>query len=40
MPTWRGTLAGSVVPGTQTRLYNKMFKESDYYKFYNNQYKY
>lgn len=35
MPTWRGTLAGSVVPGTQTRLYNKMFKESDYYKFYN-----
>lgn len=35
MPTWRSTLAGSVVPGTQTRRYNKNFKNSDYFKFYN-----
>jgi len=35
MPTWRGSLAGGIVVGTQNRKYNPKFKESDYYKFYN-----
>lgn len=35
MPTWRSSLVGSVVAGTQDRGYNKSFVNSDYYKFYN-----
>lgn len=35
MPTWRSTLVGSIITGTQGRNYNPKFKESEYYKFYN-----
>ena len=35
MPTWRSSLVGEIVPGTQNRGYNNDFKNSDYYKFYN-----
>lgn len=35
MPSWRQALAGSTIPGSQRRLYNPQFKESEYYLFYN-----
>lgn len=35
MPTWRSSLVGPIVVGTQDRKYNPKFKESEYYKFYN-----
>ena len=35
MPTWRSSLVGPLVLGTQDRKYNPKFKESEYYKFYN-----
>lgn len=35
MPTWRSTLVGPIVAGTQDRRYNPKFKETEYYKFYN-----
>lgn len=35
MPTWRTSLVGPIVTGTQDRRYNPKFKESEYYKFYN-----
>lgn len=35
MPTWRSTLVGSIINGTQDRKYNPKFKETEYYKFYN-----
>lgn len=35
MPSWRSTLAGPVIKGTQRREYNPDFKESEYYLFYN-----
>lgn len=35
MPTWRSSLVGDPVPGSQDRGYNKEFKNTDYYKFYN-----
>lgn len=34
-PTWRAKLAGPTIPGTQFRPYNSQFKNSDYYKYYN-----
>ena len=34
MPTWRSTLTGSVIPGTQRRNYNPEFKNSEYFIFY------
>lgn len=36
LPTWRSNLTGDIKIGTQTRQYNEKFKESDYFKFYNN----
>ena len=33
-PTWRKSLVGETIPGTQSRTYNPNFKDSDYYKFY------
>ena len=35
MPTWRSSLVGDLILGTQDRKYNPKFKDSDYYKFYN-----
>ena len=35
MPTWRSTLVGGIINGTQDRKYNSKFKETEYYKFYN-----
>lgn len=35
MPTWRSSLVGSIVTGTQYREYNDKFIETEYYKFYN-----
>lgn len=35
MPTWRSTIVGSIITGTQGRNYNPKFKETEYYKFYN-----
>ena len=36
MASWRSTLTGPVIIGTQKRQYNPKFKESEYYNFYNN----
>lgn len=36
MPTWRSNLGGKVKNHEGTRVYNPLFKESDYFKFYNN----
>ncbi len=36
MPTWRSSLSGPADQRTQTRLYNREFKKSEYYAFYNN----
>ncbi len=36
LPTWRSYLSGDIIKGTQIRNYNSNFKESDYFKFYNN----
>lgn len=35
MPSWRNLLAGEVIKGTQRRKYNPLFKESEYFNFYN-----
>lgn len=35
MPTWRKNIAGEVQKDVSVRQYNKFFKESDYFKFYN-----
>ena len=35
MPSWRSTLTGPVIPGSQHRMYNPEFKKSEYYLFYN-----
>lgn len=35
MPTWRSTLVGEIISGTQDRKYNPKFKETEYFKFYN-----
>ena len=35
MPTWRTSIVGPIVTGTQDRMYNPKFKETEYYKFYN-----
>ena len=35
MPTWRSSLVGDLILGTQDRKYNYKFKESEYYQFYN-----
>lgn len=34
MPSWRSTLAPNIILGTQRREYNKDFKKSEYYLFY------
>ncbi len=34
MASWRSTLAGHVIPGTQRRAYNPKFKQSEYFQFY------
>ncbi len=34
MPSWRSTLVGNAIPGTQQRPYNPKFKDSEYFKFY------
>ena len=34
MPSWRSTLTGPVIPGSQHRQYNPKFKESEYFLFY------
>ena len=34
-PTWRSSLAGPLMNNSQKRLYNNKFKESEFYKFYN-----
>lgn len=36
MPTWRKKLASQVNKETDERIYNENFKESEYFKFYNN----
>ena len=35
MASWRSTLTGPAIPGTQKRQYNPRFKESEYFNFYN-----
>lgn len=35
MASWRSSLVGPVINGTQRRAYNPKFVESEYYKFYN-----
>lgn len=35
MPTWRKNIAGEVQSDVSIRQYNELFKESDYFKFYN-----
>ena len=35
MASWRSTLTGPVIPGTQKREYNPKFKGSEYFNFYN-----
>ena len=35
MASWRSSLTGPVIPGTQKRQYNPKFKESEYFNFYN-----
>lgn len=34
MASWRSSLAGCVIPGTQRRAYNPKFKKSEYFQFY------
>lgn len=34
-PTWRASLVGKIIPGTQSREYSNSFKESNFCKFYN-----
>ena len=34
MASWRSTLVGTIIPGTQRRKYNPKFKDSEYFKFY------
>lgn len=36
MPTWRQSLASAINPATGKRMYIKEFKDSEYYKFYQN----
>ncbi len=38
-PTWRASLVPQVKPGTQNRVYNEEFKNSEYYKFYDKLFK-
>ncbi len=35
MASWRSSLVGPEIPGTQRRAYNPKFKKSEYYNFYN-----
>lgn len=35
MASWRSSLTGPVIPGTQKREYNPKFKKSEYFNFYN-----
>lgn len=36
MPTWRKNIAGKLIPGTSERQHVSNFKETDFFKFYNN----
>lgn len=35
LPTWRKPLAGEIIHNSSKRAYSEVFKETDYYKFYN-----
>lgn len=39
MPSWRSSLVGKAIPGTQRRQYNPLFKKSEYYQFYDKLFK-
>ena len=36
LPTWRRKIAGRIDPITGVRVYNNIFKDSEYYNYYNN----
>lgn len=36
LPTWRKKIAGKIIPGSSKREYSHIFKQTEYFKFYNN----